>query len=112
MLTTSRRLCSIIFWRAPKVAVARGARVAQLLLGGKQRRLSDLVQIDLRDVVEEIGADADFGNVERQLARPRVGLAARGRRVVAVRVGQCVRAGAVVFGRVARSSRVRREAGT
>ena len=48
-----------------EVAVARGACVLQLLLRRQQRGLPDFVQVDLRDVVEKVGADADDRHVER-----------------------------------------------
>ena len=54
----------------PRVEIpsARRARAFELLAGREQRVLSDLVQIDLGDVVQEVRADAVGRHVERELA--------------------------------------------
>ncbi len=58
-----------------EVAGARRAGAFELLRGREQRALPDLVQVDLGDVVEEVGADAFDRHVERQLARAGIRLA-------------------------------------
>ena len=67
-----------------EVAAARGARVAELLFRRTEAGLPDLVQVDLGDVVEEVGADADLAARRaaaracacRARARQRVGVSA------------------------------------
>ena len=78
MLTTSRRLCSIIFCRASKSPSRLARAYSSSSRGGEQRALADLVQVDLGDVVEEIRADADAP--ARRAAAPAFGCPARCRR--------------------------------
>jgi len=68
-----------------EVAVPVRARVLELLGRRQQRALADLVQVDLGDVVEEVGSDADDRHVQRQIARLGIGLRCRGRLVVVCR---------------------------
>ena len=60
----------------PRVEIASAicARVFELLRGSEERALPDFVEVDLGDVVEEVGADAGLGHVQRQLPRPCVRL--------------------------------------
>ena len=57
-----------------EIAVGHRARKRELLVGLEQRVLADLVEVDLRNVVDEIRREPGFGLGERQFARPAVGL--------------------------------------
>ena len=53
----------------------------ELLVGGQQQVLTDLVQVDLRDIVDDVGAESRRGRGERQLLRPEVRLGPQRRRL-------------------------------
>ncbi len=87
-----------------EVAGARRARQRELFLGRQQRVATDVVEVDLREVGDEVGGQPLDRRLERQLPRPAVGLGNGGRDVVGVEV--------LVVGRVVgvrhRNSRQRR----
>src|ERR1019366_5208420 len=79
-----------------EIAIAIRARVVELLRGSEERALPDFVEVDLGDVVEEIGTYAGFGHVERQLPRPRVRLGrSRQALVIGPRLGPHAKSGIV-----------------
>ena len=67
MLTTSRRLCSISCCRAAKSPAGHRPCERELLVGREQRVLADLVQVDLRDIVDDVGAEMPARLGQRQL---------------------------------------------
>jgi len=52
-----------------EVAGGRRACAGELFFGAEQRALPDFVQVDLSDVVQEIGTDAAGRRIERQIER-------------------------------------------
>ena len=58
-----------------EIAIACGACIFELGGRREQRILADLVQVDLGDVVEKVGADPHRRDVERKFSGQRIGLA-------------------------------------
>ena len=76
----------------PRLEIASGHRPGEreLLLGREQQVLADLVQIHLRDIVDDVGAEPRCGLGKRELLRVLIRLGPRQRRVVRrVVIGRC-----------------------
>ena len=65
-----------------EIAAGHRPRERELLRRGQEHVLADLVEIDLRDVVDDVRAQAGGGLGKRQLLRPAVGFRPRCRFVV------------------------------